>query len=154
MMIRNMEVKDCGAYCTLLREVHNMHAKNRPDIFRQDIVLPGEAEFAQMLADPEMACLAAEEGGAMIGMCLMEVKVPKAAHVHHRPFGHIDDLCVRSDFRGQGVGTALYRAMKEKAREMGLARIELMVWAFNESAKRFYERLGMSVRSDTMEERL
>ncbi len=37
---------------------------------------------------------------------------------------------------------------------MGLARIELMVWAFNEDAKRFYEKLGMTVRSDTMEERL
>ena len=33
-------------------------------------------------------------------------------------------------------------------------QMELMVWAFNERAKRFYERLGMHVRSYTMEERL
>ena len=80
--------------------------------------------------------------------------MPKAAHVHHRPFGWIGDLCVKSECRGRGIGTQLYRAMKEQAREMGLARIELMVWAFNEDAKRFYEKLGMSVRSDTMEDRL
>lgn len=154
MLIRNMEQGDYAAYCVLLREVHAMHAENRPDIFREQPVFPDESGFAEMLSDPDLVCLAAEEAGGMIGMCLMEVRTPKAAHVHHRPMGHIDDLCVRSDCRGRGIGRDLYRAMKEKAKEMGLVRIELMVWAFNEGAKRFYERLGMNVRSDTMEERL
>ena len=115
-----------------------------------------ERTVSEYLLDLRTFCryLAAEEAGEMIGMCLMEFRIPKAAHVHHRPFGWIGDLCVRSDHRGRGIGRELYRAMKEKAREMGLVRIELMVWAFNESAKRFYERLGMTVRSDTMEERL
>jgi len=154
MTVRPMKTGDYAAYCMLLREVHSMHAENRPDIFKEQPVFPDEGGFEKMLSDPEAVCLAAEEAGEMIGMCLMEVRMPKAAHVHHRPFGWIGDLCVRSDHRGRGIGRDLYRAMKEKAREMGLVRIELMVWAFNESAKRFYERLGMTVRSDTMEERL
>ena len=154
MKIRRMEEKDYGAYCVLLREVHGMHAQNRQDIFVENLILPDEAEFAQMIADEGAVNLAAEENGEMIGMCLMEVRTPKAAHLHHRPFGWIGDLCVRSDFRGQGVGSELYRAMKGQAKEMGLARMELMVWAFNEAAKRFYEKLGMDVRSYTMEEKL
>ena len=154
MLIRKMEIRDYMAYCALLCEVHSMHAQNRPDIFRAEAALPSEAEFEEMLADPSAVSMAAEEDGEMVGMCLMEIRVSKAAHVHHRPFGYINDLCVRSDCRSQGIGTALYRAMKEKAREMGLMRIELMVWAFNEDAKRFYEKLGMNVRSDTMEDRL
>ena len=154
MTIRKMEKRDYPAYCALLFEVHGLHAENRPDIFKEEAVFPDEAAFENMLADTEQVLLAAEEGGEMIGMCLMEVRTPKAAHVHHRRIGHIGDLCVRSDFRGRGIGTQLYRAMKERAREMGLARIELMVWAFNEDAKRFYEKLGMNVRSYTMEDRL
>ena len=154
MLIRKMEERDYRAYCALLREVHALHAENRPDIFKEQAVLPDEAEYADMLADDEQICLAAEEAGEMIGMCLMEIRVPKAAHVYQLPFGWIGDLCVRSDWRGRGVGTQLYRAMKEQARERGLARIELMFWAFNEDAKRFYEKLGMIVRSDTMEDRL
>ena len=154
MIIRKMETRDYEDYRILLQEVHSMHAENRPDIFREQPVFPDKDEFEQMISDPEMVCLAAEEEGAMTGMCLMETRMPKAAHVYHRPFGWIGDLCVRSGHRGQGVGRKLYEAMKEKAKEMGLARIELMVWAFNEDAKRFYEKLGMTVRSDTMEERL
>ena len=154
MMIRRMEKRDYAAYCALLREVHALHTKNRPDIFKAEAVLPDEAAFSEMLADGGQVLLAAEEAGGMVGMCLMEIRTPKAAHVHHRPFGWIGDLCVKSECRGRGIGTQLYRAMKEQAREMGLARIELMVWAFNEDAKRFYEKLGMSVRSDTMEEKL
>ena len=154
MLIRKMETRDYGAYCALLHEVHGMHALNRPDIFRAEAVLPDEAEFAEMLADSSAVNLAAEEAGEMVGMCLMEIRMPKAAHVYHRPFGWIGDLCVKGDCRGRGIGTALYRTMKEQARVMGLVRIELMVWAFNEDAKRFYERLGMNVRSDTMEDRL
>ena len=152
MLIRRMEKKDYGAFCALLRDVHGMHAENRPDIFREQPHFPDEDEFHGMAEDPQLIYLAAEEDGEMIGMCLMEIRVPKAPHVHRRMIGHIDDLCVRSDFRGQGVGTELYRAMREKAKEMGLVRIELMVWAFNEDAKRFYEKLGMKVRSCTMED--
>ena len=154
MTIRRMEERDYRAYCALLTEVHGLHAGNRPDIFKSEAVLPDEAAFEEMIADREQVLLAAEEAGEMVGMCLMEVRMPKAAHVHHRAFGWIGDLCVKSSCRGRGVGTQLYRAMKAQAHEMGLARIELMVWAFNENAKRFYEKLGMGVRSYTMEDRL
>lgn len=154
MTVRRMEQGDYPAYCGLLRDVHALHAENRPDIFRQDFAMPDEADFAQMIADGNMICLAADADGDVVGMCLMEIRMPKAAHVHHRPFGWISDLCVRSDLRGRGIGTELYRAAKDEARESGLARVELMVWAFNESAVRFYEKQGMSLRSRTMEEKL
>lgn len=154
MVIRAMETRDYRAYCALLSEVHGMHAGNRPDIFKEVLVLPGEADFSQMISDEKCVCLAAEADGEVVGMCLMEIRMPRAAHVHHRQIGYIDDLCVRSDMRGRGIGSKLYEAMKERARELGLVRMELMVWAFNERAKRFYERLGMNVRSCTMEERL
>ncbi len=154
MEIRRMNRKDYAAYCALLTEVHMLHAQNRPDIFKPEPAFPDEAEFAEMIADEQAVCLAADMDGEMAGMCLMEIRMPRAAHVHHRAFGWIGDLCVRSDRRGQGIGTALYRAMRSEASQMGLARVELMVWAFNEEARGFYEKLGMNVRSCTMEDRL
>ena len=154
MTIRKMEKRDYGAYCALLREVHFMHAENRPDIFKDQPYFPDEDEFAQMTGDPQLIYLAAEENGEVVGMGVMGIRMPKAAHVHLRAFAYIDDLCVKSGFRGRGIGTKLYEAMKEEARKRGLARAELMVWAFNEDAKRFYEKLGMKVRSYTMEDEL
>lgn len=154
MEIRRMNRKDYAAYCALLTEVHMLHAQNRADIFRSEPVFPDETEFAEMIADEQAVCLAADMDGQMAGMCLMEIRMPKAAHVHYRAFGWIGDLCVRSDLRGRGIGTMLYRAMKDEARRLNLARVELMVWAFNEEARGFYEKLGMNVRSYTMEDRL
>ena len=45
MTIRKMEKRDYGAYCALLREVHFMHAENRPDIFREQPYFPDEDEI-------------------------------------------------------------------------------------------------------------
>jgi len=154
MLIRKMNERDYGAYCNLLREVHSLHAENRPDIYKKEILLPDEQTFLQMISDENAISLAADENGEMIGMCLMQIRRPRNPILHGTPYGWIDDLCVSSAHRGKGAGTMLYQAMKQTAQEMGLARVELMVWAFNEQAMRFYKKLGLEARSTTLEEKL
>ena len=58
--------------------------------------------------------------------------------------GLVDQLSVRPAFQRQGYGEALLDAMLAIFRAAGIARIELSVWAFNESARRFYERRGFA----------
>lgn len=154
MLIRNMNKRDYAAYCSLLCEVHSLHAENRPDIYKEEILLPDEQAFVQMISDENSVSLAADEDGEMIGMCLMQIRRPRNPILHNTPYGWIDDLCVSSAYRGKGVGTMLYQAMKQRAQQMGMSRVELMVWAFNEQAVRFYEKLGLQVRSTTLEEKL
>ncbi|MFR6327484.1 MAG: GNAT family N-acetyltransferase [Eisenbergiella sp.] len=50
-----------------------------------------------------------------------------------------------------GVGKALYDALAERIRPMGIRKVELKVWAFNESAMGFYEALGMKPQNIIME---
>ena len=45
-------------------------------------------------------------------------------------------------FRRQGVAIELFEFMKEDASRRGLDKIELDVWAFNESAIEFYGAMG------------
>jgi ribosomal protein S18 acetylase RimI-like enzyme len=49
---------------------------------------------------------------------------------------------VRSEYRGRGLGTALLRAAIEVAREKGLERIELEVFASNTPAIELYRKHG------------
>ena len=60
-----------------------------------------------------------------------------------RRTAYMEDLCVDDDFRGKGIGSSLFVYAKEKAKEMGAERLDLMVWDFNEDARNFYERMGM-----------
>jgi GNAT superfamily N-acetyltransferase len=57
-----------------------------------------------------------------------------------RPTLYLEDLFVRPEARGQGVGTALFRACAREAVRRGCGRMEWQVLAWNELALRFYAR--------------
>ena len=53
-----------------------------------------------------------------------------------------------------GIGTLLYNETVRLAKERGADTLMLTVWAFNESAMRFYKGLGMTERNINMEMKL
>jgi ribosomal protein S18 acetylase RimI-like enzyme len=55
---------------------------------------------------------------------------------------YLYEIHVREDARGSGHGRAALTELEEIAREAGLTRILLSVFAYNEGAIRLYERLG------------
>ena len=60
----------------------------------------------------------------------------------------LEDLFVREDARGQGLGRALTVAAMERARERGCGRIELDANEANPAALALYEGLGFSAVQD------
>ena len=58
---------------------------------------------------------------------------------------HINNVAVRPQFRGQGIGTALMRHVLAEARRLGARRATLEVRSSNTDARRLYERLGFYV---------
>ncbi len=66
----------------------------------------------------------------------------------HRPvYEHCGELGVGviAPFRGQGIGKALMNAALNKAKQKGLTRIELTVFAHNQRAHNIYLNLGFVV---------
>ncbi len=55
---------------------------------------------------------------------------------------YLEDLYVRPELRGRGVGRALLRALARVAAERGCGRLEWSVLDWNEPAIRFYRSLG------------
>lgn len=55
---------------------------------------------------------------------------------------YLEDLYVDPAFRGKGVGEAMIRRIAAKGHERGFQRIDFQVLEWNESAIRFYEKLG------------
>ena len=54
----------------------------------------------------------------------------------------LDDVSVKEDRRGKGIGTALLEQLKEHLRKESVTRIDVGVHLKNPEARRFYERLG------------
>ncbi len=54
----------------------------------------------------------------------------------------LDDVSVKADRRGKGIGTALLEDLKLQLRREAVGRIDVGVHLENPEARRFYERLG------------
>ena len=75
----------------------------------------------------------------MVGHVLIEAQ-------HHHGVGHIGRVAVAPDRRGRGLGTALMRAtVRHGFDEMGLHRLQLMVYTFNVAAIATYRSVGFVV---------
>jgi GNAT superfamily N-acetyltransferase len=61
---------------------------------------------------------------------------------------YLEDLYVRPDSRGHGVGRALLEHLARVARQRGCGRLEWSVLDWNEPAIGFYRRLGATANSD------
>jgi GNAT superfamily N-acetyltransferase len=65
-----------------------------------------------------------------------------------RPGLYLEDLFVRPEHRGQGIGLALLAALEQRARDAGCGRLEWSVLDWNESAIEFYRRFGAQPMQD------
>ncbi len=65
-----------------------------------------------------------------------------------RPGLYLEDMYVRPSFRRRGIARAIMRYLAKVALQRGCGRFEWWVLDWNESAIRFYEKLGAEAMSD------
>lgn len=92
------------------------------------------------LEQPELGFvwMAYDENGAA-GICVIcyAISTSMGAVV-----AKLDDVSVKADRRGKGIGTALLEQLKGQLRKEAVTRIDVGVHLENPEARRFYERLG------------
>ena len=76
---------------------------------------------------------------------------PFSTTMHQNKELFIDDLCVDESQRGKGTGKLLFDFLKKEAKRIGCYELTLNVWEGNDSAKAFYDKMGMKVKEYTME---
>ena len=94
--------------------------------------------------NPLFTCFVAEVDGRIEGMALIYFRFStwKGRTVH------LEDLIVRQEKRGTGLGSALYKKVISHAFELGVKRTEWVVLDWNQNAIDFYERSGATVFKD------
>ena len=155
MEIRFAQPADVPAILNLLRQVGALHGQGRPDIFRRNAQKYSASQVLAMLDDPAQPIFIAAEGETVLGYGFCKVQTYTQDPVMaDRTELYLDDLCVEDSCRGQGVGKALYAAVRKYAKMRNCHSVSLNVWNFNESAYKFYVNLGLAPRNTHMEDTL
>jgi GNAT superfamily N-acetyltransferase len=111
------------------------------DECRPDADLLSQHLFGQ---HPVIEVLIAETEGAAAGFALF---FHNYSTFLTKPGLYLEDLFVKPELRGRGIGRALLARLAELAVSRGCGRLEWSVLKWNEPAIGFYERLG-AVRLD------
>lgn len=75
-------------------------------------------------------------------------------HEGPQPWGWVYDVVVFEEHRRRGYGEAAFRALEEKAAELGLQKIALQVFGHNHPARALYEKLGYKTTNIVMEKEM
>jgi GNAT superfamily N-acetyltransferase len=125
---------DIPALCDLLDLLFAQEADFTPDRAKQ------ERGLRLILDDPRVgAILVARDGDQVVGMVNLLFTVSTAEGARAML---LEDMIVRPDHRGQGVGLALIEAAIARAATTGCARITLLTDEDNNQAQWFYGRAG------------
>ena len=152
MQIRNMTLNDYNDVDRLMAQVHLLHVNGRPDLYIDVDHIYSYEQFKEMVENEDMITILAEEDDKVLGICMITMRA-KTCMVK-RGTAYMEDLCVDESCRGRGIGKALFLYAKEASVKMGAERLDLMVWDFNEDARKFYEKMGMKPQRYIYESKL
>ena len=145
IVIRAAEPRDVGTLLQLIRELaefeklaHEVRA-SEADLLREGFG-----------ASPRYEALLAEEDGRALGFALY---FHNFSPIEGRSGLHLEDVFVRDEARGRGIGRKLMARLAAIAAERNCARLDLSVLHWN-PARRFYDRLGMKQMAEWLPYRL
>lgn len=154
MIIRDMKPEEAAHVAALHEQIQTIHAQGRPDLFISDYE-DAEGLMLWHAGQDTKRVLVAERDGILLGYAVIQYFNREATpYSHSRRVVHVEELCVDENHRRTGAGKALMSYISEDARKRAYPRIELDVWAFNESAYSFYQAIGMNEYRHFMEYRL
>jgi ribosomal protein S18 acetylase RimI-like enzyme len=148
MDIRKATLNDSLLLSTLCLDVQKLHAQSHPDLFKT----PQSSDFAvsffeKLFLEDSIYIYIAEENEQALGYVFFKVvERNENPFLFARRYILIDQISVRPQAQGQGVGKALLQQVEIAAGELGIPRIQLGSWDFNDSAHGFFQRMGYEKR--------
>ncbi|MEO5697996.1 MAG: GNAT family N-acetyltransferase [Burkholderiaceae bacterium] len=138
--LRSAELRDVAAIVALIRELAEFEKLS--DLVQ---VTPEKLRPQLFGERPAAEALVAERDGQVVAFALFFTNFSTFLA---QPGLYLEDLFVRADHRGCGIGKALLTRLASLALERNLGRFEWSVLDWNENAIRFYESMGATVMPD------
>ena len=154
LKIREAIANDYLDINNLVIEVHNLHVKNRADVFiAVENPLP-KAQFEDLLnrEDTKLFVVENTDNNDLVAYSIVQMMAtPILPIVSQSRFVHIDNFCIKANYKRNGIGKLLFQFIVDYAKSEKVSSLQLTVWEFNQDAIEFYEALGMNTRTRKME---
>lgn len=140
MIIRKARIEDLLAIQDLSAELFKIEQQRDPALKMDWPYKEGKEYFVERITKSGV-CFVAEEGGQIIGY---QAGAIEESEVEWRPIRCVEaeNMLVKEEFRGRGVGTALLKSLIEWAKEQGAQKVMVSAYASNERAIELYKRMG------------
>lgn len=134
VLIRNAERRDAGVLLALIRELATYEKLAHA-------VVATEESIAESLFGPKPAAeaLIAETDEGPVGYAIFFANFSTFLG---RAGIYLEDIYVRPEMRGRGIGKRLFVEVAKRAAERGCQRLDWSVLDWNEPSIKFYQSLG------------
>lgn len=135
ILIRKATNGDINYLAKLLYELFKLEKDFIADIDKQ---IKG---LSMLINNPVSTVLLAEDANSkeIVGMCTMQILVSTAQGSNS---GHIEDVIVKTERRGEGIGNLLLKTILDIAKQNGCTRLQLSADNDNTPAHNFYKKIG------------
>ena len=142
-MIRDATTTDLPSVAQGMVRLHTLHVDAFPAIYKPFTESAAASYLTDILCKPDFHVRVAIKNDLLVGHLVLAVEtVPSSMFKHAQQYGHVTQMEVDPDFQNQGIGKQLLTDADSLAVQFGLDRILLDVWAFNESARAFFDAAG------------
>lgn len=136
IILREGQKSDMASVLLLIKELASFEKEsNAVEVSEEDLIIDGFGD------SPSFKVFVAEFQNEIIGIALFYERYStwKGRSIH------LEDLIVRQEFRGKGVGKALYTKVLSYAYDRKLKRVSWEVLDWNTVAKDFYKSTGADI---------
>lgn len=137
MIVRQARKEDMPQVLELIKELA-VFEKEPETIVEVTVEELQQAGFGDK---PQFTCFVVENDDEILGMALVYFRFStwKGKTIH------LEDLIVKQQQRGKGIGMMLYKRVMEFAKKENVKRVNWVVLDWNMDAIRFYEKTGAEV---------
>ncbi|MBE5738823.1 MAG: GNAT family N-acetyltransferase [Clostridiales bacterium] len=143
MVVRLGTEQDYEQVNIIRAEVNDIHVEGEPANFKPGFSDEKKEYLRTFFGSDTKKLFVCEERGEVCAYAMLELVVkPENVYRWEQRFIEVQELGTKESFRGKGMGRVLMEEIANYAREVGFPRVELNMWAFNDSALKFYEKMG------------
>lgn len=148
-MLELARESDWEAVKRLSVQIHDLHAKWRPDIyFHCDEPFPKDAFLGGIR---NRMIYVAKVHDTVVGYVVLNIIQKGGPGTLEHKLMRLDSICVDEAARGQGIGTSMVMDVRALAAAFGCSDVLLGVHPENDAALGFYRKCGFAIRTVNME---
>ena len=144
MKIELADIEELEEINELAKQVHKIHVKWRPDIYKDVEKVIDKSFFEKLITDKQI--YVAKLDNKIVGYLMFMIKEQNNPVMNFKKYLIIDTICVNENYRKKGIGTELLEYAKEIAKKYDCTDLQLNVSPENVNAINLYEKFGFTVK--------